>query len=222
MGKKMMVLALAVISAALFAMPAIAAAQSWHLDSAASFTVAGSGGTLTWENRVAITCNSTTGTGAFSTTTEGTATLVFTGCKDPVFGFTCTSPGQPTGTIAFAAKFDAIMVGTSKPALLFTPEGSSEPTPGMKTLFEESCLGISEKAFGKGIVGTIGTAACGIASSTATVSFSSSESGHQADSLYTGSVFRLMTTLSSSHPLFSLDFQWSLTFAAPRTMTCTN
>lgn len=214
-----MVLALAIVSAAIL-VPAAASAQSWHLSATTSFSVFGNGGTLRWENGWSGICSSTTGSGSFSTTTEGTVSMKFEGCGG---GLGCKSPGQPSGTIAFSAKFDAIMVAANKPAILFTPTGSAEPTPGLKTLWEMSCFGFTEKIFGKGIIGTISTPGCGIASSTATVTFESSAPGSQADKTYTGNTFDLASTLSTtSHPTFSLDAQWSLTFPAARTMTCTS
>jgi hypothetical protein len=220
MSKKML-LALAAVSAALFALPTAASAQSWHLNSVTNFSVTGNGGLLTWTNGNILACSATTGAGSFSTTTEGTVSMVFHDCTAPP-GFSCTSPGQPTGRVVFSAKVDGIMLGTNKPGVLVTPVQSAEPTSGMKTLLEMSCIGFLQKIFGKGLIGTISAPACGAASSTATVTFESSSGGHQIDKTYTGNTFNLATTLSESHPSFSLDMSWLLTFAAPRTITCTN
>jgi len=214
-------LVLAAVSAAMVAMPAAASAQSWHLSQTTNFSVTGFGGSLTWTTGMVISCTSTTAAGSFSTTTEGKVSIVFHACTSPI-GVTCTSPGQPAGTVAISAKFDAIMVSTNKPGLLLTPEGVFEPTSGQKTLWEMSCLGFVERIFGRGLIGTISAPGCGVASSTGTVTFSSSSSGHQEDKTYTGITYDLASTLNGSHPTFSLNAVWSLAFPAARTMTCTH
>jgi hypothetical protein len=112
MSKKMIVLALAAVSAALFAMPAVASAQSWHLDTTTTFSVSGAGGTLTSTAGLTITCAGTSGSGTFSTTTEGTVSLLFSGCKE-AFSLPCTTAGQASGAVKLTARFDAIMVSTT-------------------------------------------------------------------------------------------------------------
>jgi len=227
MSKKMMVLALAVVSAALFALPAVASAQTWHLDTTSSFSISGSGGTLT-SSVASLTCSSTTGSGSFSTTTEGTVSVVFHSCKVASF-FNCTTPGQSPGTIKLSAKFDGIMLGTNLPGILLTPHTSVEPTPvsapGWKVFSEFECEGGFGvvKVFGKGSIGTITAPACGTASTTATLAYSSSATGVQQHQSWTGSPFDLKSTISpTSHPTASLDGTATMTFPAARTMTCTH
>jgi len=224
MSKKTILLALAAVSAAMLALPALASAQSWHLDSTTSFSVSGSGGTATFTEGGSVSCSSTTGSGTFSTTTAGSVSLTLHGCTGP-FGFACTSPGQSSGTITTSASFDGIMVTSSasekKAGVLFTPTQSAEPTPGLKQFVEISCLGISIKMFGKGMIGTISSPACGVASSTVTVVFSSSSTGHQEDKTYTGTTFDLQGTITESHPTYSLDATATITNANTRTRTCT-
>lgn len=223
MSKKMMVSALAVVSTALFALPAVASAQSWHLGSStANFTVTGSGGSFTSTAGGGISCTSTMGNGAFSTSTGGSVSLALSGCKGPL-GVSCTSAGQATGVVVASMAFDAIMVATNKPGTLFTPVSSAEPTVGLKTLWEMSCFGLAVKVFGKGLIATISAPACGVASSTSTLTFgSTAQTGHQEDKVWTGSSFDLTSTLTGSHPTFSLDASWTLTFFAPQTRTCTH
>jgi hypothetical protein len=219
MGQKKMVLALAVVSAALFAMPAVASAQSWHLDQTSLFSVAGSGGTLT--STVSITCSATTGSGNFSTTTEGTVTLLFSGCKE-AFNLPCTTSGQASGVIKTTARFDAIMFSPLRPALLLTPDLSNEVTPKLKEFNNFVCLGLTVRVFGAGVIGTITAPECGKASTNYTVVFASSSAGEQADLLYTGTRFDLSSNISqTSHPTASLDGTATITFPAARTMTCT-
>jgi hypothetical protein len=220
MSKKMMVLALAVASAALFALPAVASAQSWHLSQTTTFSVTGGQGKLTATDGTSVTCSSTTGSGSFSTTTAGTVSLVFHGCTG--FGFACTTAGQPSGTITVANSFNGIMVSTNNPGVLLTPDSlSSTETLGKKFITEFSCLGISTKVYGNGVIGTIHSPvpACGATASTWGLNFESSMSGHQKDQVWTGTSYDL---ISNSHSTSSLDGTATLHFPAARTLTCTH
>jgi hypothetical protein len=228
MSRKMMVLALTVVSAAFFALPAVASAQSWHIAQATSFSVTGSGGTLTPTSGANVTCTSTTGSGSFSTTTGGTVRVVFHGCTS--FGLGCTTPGQTSGTIVFTDSFDGIMVNstasTKDPGILLTPDNpsnSTELTPsgvsaGKKFTGEFSCLGISIKLYSNGL---IGTTSCIFGSSTLVVSFASSSQGHQNDKTWTGTTYDMISNIDSSHPTTSLDGTVTLTFPSSETITCT-
>lgn len=221
MSKKMMVLALAVACAALFALPAVASAQTWHISSTTTFSVTGSGGTLT--SSLNVTCTGTSGSGTFSTTTEGTVTLKFSGCKE-VFNLPCTTSGQSSGVIAATAKFDGVMLSstaTKTPGVLLTPDLSAEPTPGLKEFNNFVCFGITVKVFGKGVIGTVTSPTCGSSSTTAGLAFSSSATGVQAHQTYTGNSFDLLSNISSSHPTSSLDGSATLTFPSSQTLTCT-
>jgi hypothetical protein len=222
MSKKMMVLALAVVSAALFALPAVASAQSWHLSQTTTFSVTGSGGKLTSTDGLVVSCTSTTGSGSFSTTTEGSVSLTFHGCT--AFGFNCTTAGQSPGTISVSNKFDGIMVSTNNPGVLLTPSGaSSTETLGKKFITEFSCIGISTKVYGNGVIGTIHSPvpACGATASTWGLNFESSSAGHQKDKFWTGTEYDLISN-GSSHPTSSLDGTATMHFPAARTLTCTH
>lgn len=217
-----MVLALAVIGAALFALPPAASAQSWHLDSTSSFSVSGSGGALT-SSGGNVTCTGTTGSGAFSTTTEATVSLRFSGCHEPLFSLSCTSPGQSSGVIVANAKLTGIMIAANKPGVLLTPDTSTEITPGLKEISNFSCLGTSIKVFGKGVIGTISAPECGKAATTATLTLASSATGVQADQTWTGGTYDLMqtATFEAAHVTSSLDGTVTAHFSTTRTMTCT-
>ena len=224
MSRKTILLALAAVSAAMLALPALASAQSWHLDSTTSFSVAGSGGTLTTTEGGTVSCTSLTGSGTFSTTTGGSISLISHGCTGP-FGFGCNSPGQGSGTIAVSATFDAIMVTSSasekKAGVLFTPTESAEPTSGLKQFTEFSCLGISLKLFGKGVIATVSSPACGESTTKVTAVFASSSNGHQDDKTYTGNTFDMQSNLSGSHPTSSVDATATVTTSSAHTRTCT-
>jgi len=225
MSKKMMVLALAVACAALFALPAVASAQTWHLGSStATFSVSGSGGQLTSTAGGSISCTGTTGSGSFSTSTTGSASLSFTGCKGPL-GVSCTSAGAATGVISATNEFHAIMVATNKPGLLLTGKEANSATSAKGPQFAEfSCFGLTVKVFGPGVIGTISSPACGVASSTADLVFgSTAQTGHQEDMTYTGATYDLESTITGSHPTASLDGTALITFTSgAQTMTCTH
>lgn len=229
MSKKIMVLAMAVACAALFALPAAASAQSWHNSSsgaASNFTVTGSGGSLTSTDGITVSCTKTTGSGSFSTTTGGSASLVFEGCT--AFGFSCNSPGQTGGKIAVTNSFDAIepTKGASgiTPGVLLTPSSSTELTAGTgkKFFVEFSCFIDSVKVYGNGVIGTIHSPdpSCGVASKTFGLLFESSQHGHQKDMEWTGESYDLIND-NSGHPTSSLDGTATLTFASSQTITCT-
>lgn len=223
----MVLLALAVVSATLFALPAVASAQSWHIDQTTTFSVTGSSVKLTSTDGPSISCTSETGSGSVSTTTSGTLSLIFHGCTGP-FGFACTTPGQSSGTITASYSFDGIMVtstaSTKGPGILLTPHTlSTELTPGKRGFTEFSCLGISIKVYGTGLIGTIHNpvSPCGANTTTWGLNFESSSPGHQKDKLWTGAEYISILNASSSHPTLSVDSTTTLHFPANRTLTCT-
>jgi hypothetical protein len=102
MSKKMMLLALSAISAALLVVPAAASAGGYtvHPGGKATSSIHGGAGYLSTVGGDTINCTTTTGSAAYNAAgTGGTMTLLFHGCN--AFGFSCnsTSPAQPAGTI---------------------------------------------------------------------------------------------------------------------------
>jgi hypothetical protein len=99
--KSMKILLALSVSAAMFALPAMASAGTWSLDPAGTaFTASSVGNTvLTTNNNETVTCTSSTGTGSYNagSTTDGTVTFKFHNCSSS--GFACTTAGQPSGTI---------------------------------------------------------------------------------------------------------------------------
>src|SRR5690242_12313534 len=107
MSKKMMMLALAAVSAAMFALPAVASAGSPTVDMSTKnthFTIAGGHAELR-AGTDKITCTSVTGTGEWSqqtSATTGTVQFIFHGCieKNSGFNFSCGSSGTITTNVA--------------------------------------------------------------------------------------------------------------------------
>ena len=101
MSKKMMLLALAAVSVAMFSLPAAASAGGYTVHPGGqAFAITGVPGYWSTVGGDTINCNSKTGGGAYNAAgTGGTLQFTFHGCT--AFGFSCNSsnPAQPAGTI---------------------------------------------------------------------------------------------------------------------------
>lgn len=189
MSKKMMFLALVAISAALFALPAVAAAQEIHLEPrVATFSITGPGGELRAEATPTVTCDSTAGSGTFdiNSTTTGTTTLDLAGCHTSVFGFTaqCHTEGSAlNNTIATSTAFHLITwvnaEGKAFPAILLTA-----------ATFKIVCAGISTITVTGNVIGTITSPPCGSSSTEVKLSFTATGTT-QNHIIYTGSNYDL-------------------------------
>jgi hypothetical protein len=185
MSKKILVLALAVVSSAFWAMSAIAAAQEIHLEPAEAFTVASAGGEVRAEGEPTVTCTALGGSGSFDvgSTTTGTITRDYTGCHTSVFGFTatCKSEGAATaGTVANSGTFHLITISPGVPGILMT----TNPTKLV-------CAGISTITFTGNMIGTIVSPKCGENSKVLTVSLTATGNTQNHQS-YTGGKYDLV------------------------------
>jgi len=129
------------------AMPALASAAP-HIEGEHSFEVSGENATLgtTYEGeQLGVKCTSVSGSGTINGRT-GTAHLIFHGCRDESFGFTCQSAEQSSGTITTTGTAHLGKIGP-QPAILI------KPTSGSFVQF--SCFIISINVTGNGIVGTL-------------------------------------------------------------------
>ena len=186
MSKKMMLLALAVVSAAAFALPAGASASELHLTNVSTFKGRFGAVNLTAKEEAVITCGSSevpnhvTGS-VFTGGTTGEIELDFTGCHTSVWGLTaaCHTEGSPANnTIKTTGVFHLITVN-SKPGVLVTPE----PT----TII---CAGIRNTNVAGNLVGAITSPKCGEESKFMTMSFSAS-GPTQEHKTYTGATYNL-------------------------------
>jgi hypothetical protein len=194
MSKKIMVLALAVVSAAFVALPAMASATEIHYEPSEAFNISGVGGELRAEGEPTITCTTTSGSGkpTAGSTTTGESTLDFTGCHTAVFGFTasCKSEGAAVaGTIATSGTYHLItwnettgVIDPTKPAVLLT-------TNTVKIV----CAGISTIVTHGDVIGTITSPACGGSSKELKLSFQATGTT-QTHELYTGKAYDLIAT----------------------------
>jgi hypothetical protein len=178
MSKKTM-LALAIVSATFFALPAVGSAQEIHWEPAEKFSISGPGGELRAEGEPTITCTSTSGEGNFEvgSTTTATYTLDFTSCHTAVFGFTasCKSEGAATaGTIATHGTIHLIKIPILGPAGLLTPSTT-----------KIVCAGISTIIVHGNVIGTITSPECGKSSKELKLSFTAT-GNTQTHNVYTG------------------------------------
>ena len=124
----MMLLALAAVSAAMFAMPAVASAGAPEIDVNAGTAITGHGvaGSLAAAGEPTITCETTDVSGTTSTKTTGKLTFDFTGCHIVVLGFTikCRSAGSALdNTIQVAGEYHTTYLTDAKtvPGISITP-----------------------------------------------------------------------------------------------------
>jgi len=190
MSKKFMVLALAVVSAAFFALPAMASAQEIHLEPAEEFNIKGEGGELRASGEPTITCTTTGGTGKYDTgsTTTGSSTLDFTGCHTAVFGFTasCKSEGAATaGTIASGGTFHLITISSGVPGVLLTTNETKITCAGIRTITTSG-----------NVIGTITSPKCGESGKTLELSFTATGSTQNHLS-YTATQYDLVSKTGS-------------------------
>lgn len=193
MSKKIILLALAVVSAALFALPAMAAANEDHVEGATgkAFTGSGAGGNLTAEGEPTIACTKTAASGSFTSETTGNVNQTFSGCSTTILGVKvgCKTSGAEAETIKLEQVFHLITIDGEKGGIILTP-----PFP---TLICGS--GLSERKLqvgGNGIIGTVTSPACGASSKSVTVSFTAT-AGNQEHKLYTGNTYDLTNSTES-------------------------
>ncbi len=220
MSKKIMLLALAAVSAAMFALPAVASATPNHIDKVTTFSIHGGEGNLSTTDGKTVTCTTTTGNGTFITTTVGTMNLTFHGCSTVVLGFkvncTSTNPaGGTTGTIKTTPLgVDLITIDGGGNGVLVTP-------PPSAAFAHFACAGVNFTVEGNGVIGTLTSPACDGSSDTATVDFNRAagiQHGHQEHRFYTGVSY----DLNSGGSTAAMDTHATITFTEkPRKLECT-
>jgi hypothetical protein len=194
--KKLMLLALAVVSAAMFALPAVAAAGSPETDcpggaATCSFTSSGGASSLTTANGTTVNCTSNTGSGSYTSKTGGTIGLTFNGCKESVFGTSCGTSGViKTNT----APFDNVYTADNK-----TSPGVLVTQPAGGTFANFSCGGglLTVNVTGN-VVGSLESPSCGSEAELWPLNFTQSAHGNQTlkQVTATGTSFDLVSHLN--------------------------
>ncbi|MGN6258286.1 MAG: hypothetical protein ACTHN3_11140 [Solirubrobacterales bacterium] len=183
MSKKIILLALAAVSAAVFVLPATAMAAEEDVavhvvPLPGASTISGGATSLSTLNGQTVDCTKVTGTATWENTTTGHLTLMFEGCKATVLGEpACTSSGAASGTITTTENLQFHQVtakdattGTIKPAVLITPKEGHFAT--------FTCSFLTFKVTGTGIIGEIENA-CGSKTKTANINFAIIKHGEQ-------------------------------------------
>ncbi|HYH53191.1 MAG TPA: hypothetical protein VD761_03590 [Solirubrobacterales bacterium] len=189
MKQKLMLLATGALTALAFAaLPAAASAGTPEVhcpNGAAScaISIAGGHSELTKTNSfVKVTCTSTTGTGSLNTT-GGTIQLTFHGCKESVFGTSCTTAGQSSGTIkttVLPVDNRYVTAGKTAPGVLITPASGSSHFATF------NCIDGTHVVTGNGVMGIL-TTGCASPQAALKLKFSQSSAGHQLHKQVTGS-----------------------------------
>jgi len=140
MAKKAKLLGLAAVSAAMLAMPALASAQTAHIDATSTFTVTGGASTINETGGLTFSGTSIDGAGAFTSTTTGKLLMTLTGVNESVFGSKCASTAQghagSSGVVTTSElTFHLIMLATNKPGILITPNAAG-------IFLHYNCLGV--------------------------------------------------------------------------------
>ena len=223
MNKKIMLLALAAVSAVVFALPATASALiPLHLKTAPLGAqpiddVTPGNPTLTTAG-VKIECNTFTGSATFDDTggTTGKISLSFSNnCKESIFGTSCNSPGKAAGTIETTSlPFHLVTLANNKPGVLVTPSADG-------SFAHVECFfgGIKFTVSGNGLVGTITQPACGGKSKDATIDFNATAAGVQEHTTVAGTptVYRLQKEGENA----AQDSIGTLTLSNEPTLECT-
>jgi hypothetical protein len=217
--KKMTLLALAVASVAMFALPAVASAGTWHLGGSfpAPFTVKGGTATLGTSGGTTIHCGSVSGSGSYENSTTGTMQLTFGGtCQTagPFGPVHCTTAGQAAGNIRTEVlPIHNVMLHSNVAGILATPAASGR--------FAHFVCGgiITVEVKGNGVLGKITKPACDTSSATATVDFNALGHGKQEYTQITtaGTVYNL----KKGEEISAQDAIGEVTFATSRLVDCT-
>jgi len=224
MRNKTMLLALAVASAALFALPAFASGEEIHFDTATSFTGSGPAGNLVATGEPTISCTSTDVTNGVINAggTTGSMTLDFTGCTapnpfDPNHPILCKSKEAPlSNTIATGGTFHLITIKSGIPGVLVTTNTTEIVCQLLGFDFVTHVTG--------NVIGTVTSPACGASSKEMKLSFSATGST-QNHIEYTGTTYDLISRTGvggTGEPRTAgLNATATLTMNTAGTLTCT-
>jgi len=215
---------LAVVSAMLLALTAVASAESWQIHpNSVAFTTSSGELKLTSAAGDQIVCTSSTGEGQYvsSTTAEGIK-LKFHGCKDGVNGISCHN-GSTTGTVEttnlVAHNVWANKHGVKTRAILLTPDTGKHFATFKCTIFG---IGPTITLTGS-IIGEVElTKPCNQLATEAHLNFESEKAGHQTlRALWnTAGAYDLTADKEGAPWTASRDVTFTIKFAENPTITC--
>jgi hypothetical protein len=212
MSKKIMLLGLAVVAAAMFALPATGSAAELHWSNLTTFTGTAGAGTLSTGGEPTISCTSGHVHGEPSAGgTTGEVTFDFTGCTDSIFHAACHTAGSAlNNTIESKGTYHLVTLASSNPGMLVTTE---------KTTI--TCAGFFTTTVQGNLLGTITSPACGGSSKEMKTSFAATGST-QNHLEYTGVKYDLTSTTSGgSANTAGLTASGTISQTTAGTLTCT-
>jgi hypothetical protein len=227
MKHKLMMLALAAVSAAILALPSVASAAEWTIDTETgalpTYTTAGNAAKLTSSGFGAflpVECTHNTGSGKYTSSTTSSVTLTFTGCEQG--GEWCTTSGQEVGKIKTTELVSHnVMVHSTAQVANGTPGLLLTPINGHFATFV--CGNGTFTVGGNGIIGDISAPKCGeVFKKTAEVRFETTSSGNQKYKQIetAGTSYDLSTTTSLGTFTSGEDAAVSVTYNQGTKMTC--
>jgi hypothetical protein len=220
MSKKIMLLALAAVSAALFAMPAVASAGTWDISPTnATFSIDGTTAQLTTANRT-VHCTSSTGNGSYTSATTGNIELTFSGCTS--LGTKCwTNPPfkeseQKITTTEMV--FHNVELENNVPGIQITGNGAAQHMASFKCGF-----GLVTVVVSGNVLGEVTKPLCGAAAtSVGEVVFATNETGQRWKQITTtGTSYDETATVNGTPETGAQVGSGTITFAQNVTSTCT-
>jgi hypothetical protein len=185
MSRKVQMFSLAVVSAMMLAVPAVASAiNALHLEDAPAIAPIDSNGTasLSTTGGTTVTCGGVSGSAPLNFGTTGSMQLLFEFCTTNLGG-TCTSEGQLNSIRTTVLPFHSATVahrtsGAVGPGILVTP-GANEHFATFTCHNVAGFLTVESVIKGNGVIGTITAPSCGATASQATVVFQAASNGVQ-------------------------------------------
>jgi hypothetical protein len=216
MSKKIMLLALAAVSAAMFAVPAMAMAEDIpnHVVPKPLVATPITGGTSTLQSTsgLKVTCGKVAGSATWTSSTTGKINLTFSSdCTENLFGTECGS--IPTTEL----EFHLLTLPNNVPGILITSNNNHFAT--------FTCTGgfVKVVVSGNGIIGKITSPACGGSSVTSKILFSQT-AGVQAQKTVAGTetVYNLKSSTNGAAPVEAgQSGEGTVTFPESTKLECT-
>ena len=207
MSKKILLLALAAVSAVMLALPAMASALvPLHLSPTpvGAQTIHGSTAVLSTTSGLTFECDSVNGSATLDKGgTTGTMTLTYNSCTNSLFGLKCN-------VTTTSLSLDLVTLPNNKPGVLLTT------TNGHFAQFP--CIFFLEVS-GNGVIGTITLPQCGETRKEMTIDFNATAHGVQEHTKVTGT--ETVYTLKSGSATVAQDMNLQLTLSNQTKLECT-
>jgi len=233
MSKKIILLTLAAASVAAFVLPATAMAVEedvpLHMVPApvGVKTVDGEGESFLKGGFGTIKTTSWSGTATFTSSTTGTIVFTWKGFSSPTG--TCTTAGQPAGTVVSTElPFHLVTVRHEHNAAITGPGVLITPNAATGAIAHFDCpLFPNTTITGNGLVGTITNPACNASSKEPTISFTSKSAGVQTHTTVVSTNAGVVGATPTSYGLqafggpASLDASGKITLGTEAKLECT-